>query len=74
MVDLQPLFFRYTLDTTTSMLFGKLVSSLEHSDGTQAASEFAESFRVAQHYLHQRSRLINWYWLLDGPDFDDQFV
>ncbi|KAL9071905.1 MAG: hypothetical protein Q9157_005289 [Trypethelium eluteriae] len=67
-VDLQPLFFRLTLDTTTAFLFGKSVQSLKtpESAGEQT---FAESFNIAQEYVAKRFRLQDLYWLLGGKRF-----
>ncbi|KUI68156.1 Cytochrome P450 52A5 [Cytospora mali] len=49
-VDLQPLFFKLTLDTTMFLLFGDSVSALEWGDVAQA-------FNLAQDYLAHRRRL-----------------
>ncbi|KAF4545342.1 N-alkane-inducible cytochrome P450 [Lasiodiplodia theobromae] len=71
-VDLQPLFFRFTLDTTTFLLFGESIGSLRGGAEERAASEetrFAEAFTVAQDYLAQRGRLGDVYWLIGGPRF-----
>ncbi|MCJ1250009.1 hypothetical protein MMC30_007235 [Trapelia coarctata] len=60
-VDLQPFFFRFTMDTTTHFLFGQAVDGLEpSSDGEEA---FAGAFNIAQDYLARRIRLGNLYWL-----------
>jgi cytochrome P450 len=66
-VDFQPLFFRFTLDTTTYLLFGQSINSLE-SENPQTTA-FAESFRIAQDYLAQRGRLGGLYWLIGGKEF-----
>ncbi|GME48853.1 cytochrome P450 [Neofusicoccum parvum] len=72
-VDLQPLFFRFTLDTTTFLLFGESIGSLDATgSGHDSASEeadFAEAFTVAQDFLAQRGRLGDLYWLIGGPKF-----
>jgi cytochrome P450 len=44
-VDLQPLFFRFTLDTTTAFLFGESIRSLKASS---KAAKFEEAFNSAQ--------------------------
>jgi cytochrome P450 len=41
LVDLQPLFFRLTFDTTTFLLFGETSSSLNSSETAGKESEFA---------------------------------
>lgn len=67
-VDLQPLFFRLTLDTTTSFLFGESTRSLKQPD---AAGEqtFADAFNLAQEYVAKRFRLLDLYWLIGGRKF-----
>lgn len=73
LVDLQPLFFRLTLETTTFLLFGESIGALDLTgQRTGPASEeedFAEAFTIAQDYLAQRGRLGNLYWLINGPRF-----
>ncbi|KAL8952478.1 MAG: hypothetical protein Q9222_001619 [Ikaeria aurantiellina] len=68
-VDLQPLFFRLTLDTTTAFLFGDSVNSLEASD-TAGESAFAGAFNTAQDYVAKRLRLQDLYWLVGGKKFN----
>jgi len=60
-VDLQPLFFRFTMDTATHFLFGQAVDSLE--TGSPSEGAFAGAFNVAQECLARRIRLGNLYWL-----------
>jgi cytochrome P450 len=67
-IDLQPLFFRFTLDTTTAFLFGKSVDSLSENCPIDNAA-FSEDFNVAQDYLAKRHRLMDLYWLIDGFKF-----
>ena len=67
-VDLQPLFFRLTLDITTAFLFGESARSL----GTPEAigeQTFANAFNAAQQYVTKRFRLLDLYWLLGGKRF-----
>jgi cytochrome P450 len=47
LVDLQPLFFRLTLDVTTEFLFGKSIECLEVPEST-GEQTFAEAFNIAQ--------------------------
>jgi cytochrome P450 len=57
-VDLQPLFFSLTLDTTTALLFGRSVYSLRANIDQDAENrEFGESFAIAQDGLAKRYRL-----------------
>jgi cytochrome P450 len=70
-VDLQPLFFQLTFDTTTFLLFGKSMSSLRSQEVAGQESEFAEAFNVGQDYLSHRSRLGEYYWLMNDRVFRD---
>ena len=72
--DLQPLFFQFTFDTTTFLLFGKSMNSLQIASTTPNAvnareAEFSEAFRVSQDYLFRRGRLGDLYWLIGGKEF-----
>ena len=67
-VDLQPLFFKFTLDTTTALLFGKSVYSLRE-DRSESVREFEKSFDIAQQYLVKRYRLLDLYWFIGGHQF-----
>lgn len=67
-VDLQPLFFRLTLDTTTAFLFGDSVDSLRAST-TAGEPTFATAFNTAQDFVAKRLRLQDLYWLVGGRSF-----
>ena len=54
-VDLQPLFFRYTLDTSTEFLFGESVCSL--GDNNVSRQKFVNSFEYAIAFTITRFRL-----------------
>ncbi|KAH9204657.1 cytochrome P450 alkane hydroxylase [Leptodontidium sp. 2 PMI_412] len=69
-IDLQPLFFRLTLDVTTKFLFGESIESLKVPEST-GEDTFAEVFNVAQEYVAKRFRLLDLYWLIDGKKFRD---
>ncbi|RHZ72402.1 hypothetical protein CDV55_108621 [Aspergillus turcosus] len=60
-VDLQDLFFSYTIDSSTEFLFGQSVQSLKkrRSGGRDAGVEtdFATAFNYAQHAIAFRTRL-----------------
>ena len=56
-VDLQPLFFRFTLATTTALIFGQ--SAVGHEDGQQ---DFARDFDYASKITSLRARLQDFYW------------
>lgn len=68
--DLQPLFFRLTLDVTTAFLFGEPVESLKASESTGEES-FAAAFNTAQEFVAKRFRLSDPYWLIGGKKFRD---
>ena len=69
-VDLQPLFFRLTLDVTTAFLFGESIQSLRVPEST-GEETFAKAFNTAQEYVVQRYRLLDLYWLIGGKKFQD---
>ena len=70
LVDLQPLFFRLTLDTTTALLLGKSVYSLRAKDVADADDKaFAEAFNTAQEGLAERFRIAPWHSLYNPPAF-----
>jgi len=68
-VDLQPLFFRLTFDTTTFLLFGKSMSALSSDDVAGQESEFANAFSLGQDYLAHRGRLGDFYWVMNDSAF-----
>jgi cytochrome P450 len=69
-VDLQPIFFRFTLDTTTAFLFGDSARSLV-APITAGEQTFGEAFNIAQEYVAKRFRLLDLYWLIGGRKFRD---
>ena len=69
-VDLQPLFFGLTLDTTTALLFGKSINSLRSDKANDTENmAFAESFNVAQEGLAKRFRIAPWHFFYNPADF-----
>ncbi|KAK0715423.1 cytochrome P450 [Lasiosphaeris hirsuta] len=70
LVDLQPLFFKLTLDIATDLLFGRSVYSLR-ADIDQAADsrEFAESFNLAQEGLAKRFRIAPFHFMYSPSAF-----
>jgi cytochrome P450 len=69
-IDLQPLFFRLTLDVTTEFLFGESIESLKFPEST-GEQTFVEAFNIAQECVAKRFRLLDLYWLIDGKKFRD---
>lgn len=67
-VDLQPFFFRLTLDVTSAFLFGESVDSLRRPE-TTGRSDFASAFNTAQDFIAKRMRLQDLYWLVGGKSF-----
>lgn len=67
-VDLQPLFFNLTLDTTTSLLLGKSVHSLKSEAATDTRA-FQENFNAAQEGLAKRFRIAPWQFLYNPSNF-----
>lgn len=65
-VDLQPLCFRLTFETTLFLLFGDSISTIDFSEST-----FAHAFNTAQDYLAKRGRLGPFYWFLNPKEFRD---
>ena len=69
-IDLQPLFFNLTLDTTTALLLGQSVYSLRADiDQDNENRSFAESFTIAQEGLANRFRFAPWQSLYNPPKF-----
>ena len=68
--DLQPLFLRLTLDTTTAFLFGESIRSLRAYNST-GETTFATAFNLAQAFIAKRMRLPEFYWLIGGKRFTE---
>ncbi len=70
-VDLQPLFFRLTLDSATEFLFGESVNSQlrREGDATTNAAAFATSFDASQNQLAIAGRYGNNYWIGHTKEF-----
>ncbi|KAI1081511.1 cytochrome P450 [Whalleya microplaca] len=66
-VDLQPLFFKLTFETTMFLLFGGHAANL--NEITKQESTFSDAFNLAQDYLAERGRLGDLYWLFNGKRF-----
>lgn len=65
MIDLQPYFFRFTLATTTALLFGGSVSAFlrEETDSFEKAFDYASSVSAL------RLRLADWEWMWKPAKF-----
>jgi cytochrome P450 len=71
-VDLQPLFFRLTLDTTTAFLFGESVRSPITPEAV-GEHTFATAFNTAQRWVTNRFGLLDLYWFEDSREFRQAF-
>ncbi|KAH6603956.1 cytochrome p450 52a12 [Trichoderma cornu-damae] len=71
LVDLQPLFFRLTLDSATEFLFGESVNSQldEGQPGSDKDASFSYAFDKAQYTLSVGARLGPHYWMIQVPEF-----
>ena len=67
-VDLQPLFFRTTFETTTSFVFGKSTSIMKSTYGSKA-HRFGAALDTAQEWIIRRLRFAGFYWLIDSREF-----
>ena len=69
-IDLQPLFFSLTLDTTTALLLGQSVYSLKAQTADDFENRnFAENFTIAQEGLAKRFRIAPFHFLYNPPKF-----
>nr|P16141.4 RecName: Full=Cytochrome P450 52A4; AltName: Full=Alkane-inducible P450-ALK3-A; AltName: Full=CYPLIIA4; AltName: Full=Cytochrome P450-CM2 [Candida maltosa]CAA39367.1 n-alkane inducible cytochrome P-450 [Candida maltosa] len=76
--DIQELFFRLTVDSSTEFLFGGSVESLRDASIGMTPStkniagreEFADAFNYSQTYNAYRFLLQQFYWILNGSKFN----
>ena len=64
-VDLAPLFYNFTLDTTTSLLFGESAHSLQKD----ASDEFGDCLNHASFFSAIRVQLAYLYWVCSPPGY-----
>ena len=67
-VELQPLFFRLTLDVTTEVIFGESVNSQKIPESA-GEHNFSQAFNTAQDIVSKRFRLSELYWIIGGSQF-----
>lgn len=72
-VDIQSLFFKFTLDAATEFLFGESVRSLTSSADSEAV-QFGKAFDIAQGRLGRRGRLGKLVHLFRDKEFEDSCV
>lgn len=65
-VDMQPLFFRYTLDLTTALIFGQSVNSLQKEGVDSFSNDFSEAADITAY----RGCLGDLYWAYTPPRFN----
>ena len=70
MVDLQPLFFQLTLDTSSELVFGESVNIMDSAPGSPQ-QQFAAGFDVAQKGLNTRDRMGPFRDLYRNAEFDE---
>lgn len=74
-VDLAPLFFKFTLDTSTEFIFGKSAYSLrqqeEGGDGKKKKTDLASHFNAAKVWIDKRGALAKFYWLMNSAEFKE---
>lgn len=68
-VDLAPLFFRFTLDTTTEYIFGRSTNSLLEREGEPGGKDMSAHFDAAKVWIDKRGALAKFYWLMNSKEF-----
>lgn len=68
-VDLQPMFFKMTLELMTEVLYGQ--APLQPGEKTDAPdrTEFEYYFDKGKGFVNTRLALVKWYWLFHPPSF-----
>ena len=66
-IDLQPIFFQLTLDTTLFMFFGENVARMQSSADVGRRTDFGNALNVAQEHLAYRTRVGDLHLLINGP-------
>lgn len=73
--DIQPLFFKLTIDSGTEFLFGESCESLSEDEpgfansGPAVKREFPKAFNTSQSYLFLRAGFQKLYWIVNNSDF-----
>lgn len=70
--DLQDLFYKFTVDTSTKFLFGSSVNTMEDfskSMGITSANDFTNSFNSATKTLALRALAQSFYWAINSKKF-----
>lgn len=76
-VNLAPLFFRFTLDTTTEYIFGRSTNSLllkqegEPGSNGSIGKDMSAHFDAAKVWIDKRGALAKFYWLMNSKEFKE---
>lgn len=68
-VDLQPMFFKMTLELMTEFLYGQSPAQAGQETGALNTQEFGHHFDAGKVWLNIRSSLGKWHWLVHPPAF-----
>lgn len=72
-VDIQPLFLKLTLDTSTKFLFGESVDLLNGGNKRVTTSvEFGDAFNRAQELIKTKSMARMVHWFIGGDEYEKQ--
>ena len=79
-MDLQPLFYNFTLDITTEFLYGYSVHAQNHDAHSALPTvsgmaepnllELGANFDQGKRWIEERGAFYKWYWLMSSKDFD----
>lgn len=72
-VDMAPLFFKFTLDTSTEFIFGQSTYALKEGRTVKDSKgqEIDHHFNEAKVWIDKRGALAKFYWLLNSQDFKE---
>ena len=68
-VDLQPMFFKMTLELMTEFLYGHSPSQMSQRTDAPDREDFGYHFDAGKSYLATRLALGKWHWLVYSPTF-----
>ena len=68
-IDLQPMFFKMTLELMTEFLYGHAPSQPGEKSNAPDRTEFEYHFDKGKGYVNTRIALVKWYWLVHPPAF-----
>ena len=69
MVDLQPCFFKITLELMTEFLYGQSPSQMDKKSDAPDIQEFGYNFDAGKAWLNARLALGRWHWLIHSRKF-----